>query len=72
MVQKITQQDENYTKNKVLSLQIAQQYTKQKRRENIKKLIGNNKKILLISDFINKIGGIETYIHETQQLLEQM
>lgn len=72
MIQKLEQQDSNNAKNKLLSLQIAQQYTKQKRQENIKKLIGNNKKILLISDFINKIGGIETYIHETQQLLEQM
>ncbi|MFA6256327.1 MAG: glycosyltransferase [Candidatus Absconditabacterales bacterium] len=29
------------------------------------------KKILIVSDFINKIGGIETYINDVKQLLEQ-
>jgi hypothetical protein len=30
----------------------------------------NKKKILIISDFINKAGGIETYIHDVKNLLE--
>jgi glycosyltransferase involved in cell wall biosynthesis len=30
----------------------------------------NKQKILIISDFINKAGGIETYIHDVKNLLE--
>lgn len=29
------------------------------------------KKIVMVSDFINKIGGIETYIHDVKSLLEE-
>lgn len=31
----------------------------------------NVKKILIVSDFINRIGGIETYINDVKELLEQ-
>ena len=30
---------------------------------------GASKRIVLVSDFINKIGGIETYLHDVQELL---
>lgn len=33
-------------------------------------LIWKHKKILLVSDFINKVWGIETYIHDVKELLE--
>ncbi len=33
-------------------------------------LVGKQKKILLVSDFINKVGWIETYIHDIKELLE--
>lgn len=33
-------------------------------------LIGKHKRILLVSDFINKVWGIETYIHDAKELLE--
>lgn len=32
-------------------------------------LINKHKKILLVSDFVNKVGWIETYIHDVQKLL---
>jgi glycosyltransferase involved in cell wall biosynthesis len=28
------------------------------------------KKIVLVSDFINKVGGIETYLHDVKEILE--
>jgi hypothetical protein len=31
----------------------------------------NPKKILLVTDFITKLGGIETYVHDVAQLLTQ-
>jgi len=33
-------------------------------------IIWKHKKILLISDFINKVWGIETYIHDVKELLD--
>ena len=52
---------------------IAQNYTKEKRFEHFKELTADlkGKKIVLISDFINKIGGIETYLHDVKTLLEK-
>jgi hypothetical protein len=47
------------------------QYSKDQRIVRFHALAGKNvKKILIISDFINKIGGIETYINDIKQLLE--
>lgn len=52
---------------------IAQNYTKEKRFEHFKELTADlkGKKIVLVSDFINKIGGIETYLHDVKTLLEK-
>jgi hypothetical protein len=33
--------------------------------------LGKGAKIVLVSDFINKIGGIETYLHDVKALLEE-
>lgn len=35
------------------------------------KTAGNQKRILLVSDFITKIGGIENYLHDAKALLEE-
>ncbi len=52
---------------------IAQEYTIKHRKENISYLIWSSpKKILLISDFINKIWWIETYVNDCKFILENM
>ena len=55
------------------SKDIANRYTVDKRYERFLSLTGTKKpqKIVLVSDFINKIGGIETYLHDTKHLLQQ-
>lgn len=46
-------------------------YNKDSRIINFHTLAGKNtKKILIISDFINKIGGIETYLNDVKNILE--
>jgi len=45
-------------------------YSKENRIIKLLPLLGQHKKILLVSDFINKVGGIETYIHDVKELLE--
>ena len=48
-------------------------YSIDARKKRFTKLAGPEvKKILLVSDFINKIGGIETYIHDVKIILESM
>lgn len=51
--------------------QIAQRYSKDRRFENFQQMSFDFKckKILLVSDFINPIWGIETYLHEVKTLL---
>lgn len=45
-------------------------YSKESRIIKFLPLIGKHKKILLVSDFINKVWWIETYIHDVKELLE--
>ncbi|AHB40838.1 group 1 glycosyl transferase [candidate division SR1 bacterium RAAC1_SR1_1] len=47
-----------------------EKYSKENWITTIYPLLGKHKKILLVSDFINKVGGIETYIHDVKELLE--
>lgn len=51
---------------------IAQKYTREKWFEQFQSMVFDFKcrKIVLVSDFINKIGGIETYIHDVKAILE--
>ena len=51
---------------------IALRYTKDKWYQKFQKLTFDFKvkKIVLVSDFINKVWGIETYIHDVKSLLE--
>lgn len=50
---------------------IIKDYSKEQRKKNIKSLIGEDKKILMISDFSSKVWGIETYIHDASNLLRE-
>lgn len=54
------------------SKEIAARYTKEKWLDRFRELSFGlkGKKIVMVSDFINKIGGIETYIHDVKSLLE--
>ena len=52
--------------------QILENHSKENRKANIAYLLWEKKKILIISDFINKIGGIETYINDVKDLLHGM
>lgn len=48
------------------------EYSKEYRVVRFHGLAGKNvKKILIVSDFINRIGGIETYINDVKELLQQ-
>lgn len=35
-------------------------------------MLDDKTKILLVSDFTSKVGGIETYIHDVKAILEGM
>ncbi len=49
---------------------IAKNYTKQLRIKKIKAILWDKKKLLIINDFSEKKGGIETYIHDAIELLQ--
>lgn len=51
---------------------IAGKYSKARRFEQFQSMVFDFKcrKIVLVSDFINKIGGIETYLHDVKTLLQ--
>lgn len=70
--EKKEQKAEFYTQLAASSKAIAQNYTKKRRWEHFKSIFPQQKgkKIVMVSDFINKIGGIETYIHDVKALLE--
>lgn len=74
---KITEIVNAYNENKINieqerknSQNMAKQYTIEKRFENVQKFIGKPKRILLVSDFKNKLWGIETYMHDVKDILE--
>lgn len=51
---------------------IAKQYSKKERIYNFNTLApSGSKKILLVTDFVSKLGGIETYVHDVAALLTQ-
>ncbi len=51
---------------------ILKSHSKEARKANIAYLLGDKKKIIIASDFINKIGGIETYINDVKDMLNDM
>jgi glycosyltransferase involved in cell wall biosynthesis len=65
-ITKITQSDFKPHKSSIS----LDKYSKEQRIIRFLPLIGKHKKILLVSDFVNKIGGIETYIHDVKALLQ--
>ncbi len=50
---------------------IVRQYDIKHWIENIRELFGTQKKILLVSDFKNKVGWIETYMRDAKAILEE-
>lgn len=51
------------------ALATAKNFTIEKWFENIEPIIGKHKKILLVSDFKSKLGGIETYLYDVAEIL---
>jgi len=56
--------------NNITLQNISLEYTTTKRLKNFQKIFWPWNKILMISDFKTKVGGIETYIHDVKNLLE--
>jgi len=56
------------------ALEIADKYHSVDWERKIEKLIGDKKvkKILLVTDFVTKLGGIETYVWDSKKVLEGM
>lgn len=48
------------------------QYSIDARKTKVRLMLDDKKKILLVSDFTSKVGGIETYIHDVKAILEEM
>ena len=71
--EKRTQNKSFYEALALHSKQVAEKYTKEKWFEHFQSLSFDFKlkKIVMVSDFINKIWGIETYIHDVKSLLEE-
>lgn len=69
LVNKLLHDDPLYGENTQNIQNIVQEYSYEKWLEKIKVYLGDAEKVLLVSDFADKIGGIETYIHDVQELL---
>lgn len=69
MIEQLLAGDPHYTKNKSSVLAIAEQYDFDRRFVNFQKIFGGPKKILLVTDFVQKLGGIETYVHDIAEEL---
>jgi hypothetical protein len=50
----------------------VEKYSKESWKKKIQAMIGDKKKILLVSDFVSKVGGIETYIYDVKEILEDL
>ncbi len=61
----------NIESERQTAIKTAQNYTTEKRIENIKPIIGKPKKILLVSDFKSKLWWIETYLYDVQEILNK-
>jgi len=69
MIEKLLSGDVDYIKNKKLVLTIAERYSFDERFVLFQKIFGGPKKILLVTDFVQKLWGIETYIHDIAEEL---
>jgi glycosyltransferase involved in cell wall biosynthesis len=71
LLSQLQKSDPAYKKNRQKVQDISTNYSKEKRLTKISSLLPTKtKKILIISDFVQKLGGIETYIYDIKQILE--
>ncbi|HKL43720.1 MAG TPA: glycosyltransferase [Candidatus Absconditabacterales bacterium] len=56
-------------KEKKWAKNMAKKYSIEKRFENAQELIGKPKRVLMVTDFKSKLGGIETYIYDVKDIL---
>lgn len=64
--------NEEFFTNSLPISQILQEHSIESRKANFAYLVGKKQKILLVSDFTNKIGWLETYINDAQNFLHTM
>ncbi len=65
------QNNEEYQRISDLMIEKSKNYSKENWIQNFEKISGKNKKVLMLSDYIENIGGIENYISDTSELLSQ-
>ena len=65
MIEKLSQETRH------ISCPPLEDYSKENRKANFAYIAEGKKKILIVSDFKNKIGGIETYINDAKKILEE-
>ncbi len=61
-----------YSKSITSKEERQKQYSIDARKSKVRLMLDDKKKILLVSDFTSKVGGIETYIHDVKAILEGM
>ena len=61
-----------YSKSTKSAEERQKQYSIDTRKQKVRLMLDDKKKILLVSDFTSKVGGIETYIHDVKAILEDM
>ncbi len=69
MIDKLLLWDADYIQNKKTILATAERYTFDERFVRFQKIFGGPKKILLVTDFVQKLWGIETYVHDIAEEL---
>ncbi|MCX6822717.1 MAG: glycosyltransferase [candidate division SR1 bacterium] len=63
---------EDFFTNSLPVAEILEHHSIENWKANIAYLLGNKKKILIVSDFTNKIGGLETYINDAKDIVHNM
>ena len=63
---------EEFFTNSLPIAEILEHHSIENWKASIAYLLWNKKKILIVSDFTNKIGGLETYINDTKDILNNM
>jgi hypothetical protein len=61
-----------YSKSTKSAEERQKQYSIDARKQKVRLMLDDKKKILLVSDFTSKVGGIETYIHDVKAILEDI
>jgi hypothetical protein len=63
---------EDFFTNSLPITEILENHSKENWKANIAYMLGEKKKVLIVSDFINKIWWIETYINDAKEMLQDM